>query len=50
LIVAALESGPTSWTAILDAIRLPPGTDVVAITAAQLREVVERTQKAVFSR
>ena len=39
---AALESGPTSWTAILDAIRLPPGADVVAITAAQLREVVIR--------
>jgi hypothetical protein len=40
--VAALESGPTSWTAILDAVRLPPGADVVAITAAQVREVVER--------
>jgi len=40
--VAALESGPTSWTAILDAIRLPPGADVAAITAAQLREVVMR--------
>jgi hypothetical protein len=40
--VAALESGPTSWTAILDAIRLPPGADVAATTAAQLREVVMR--------
>lgn len=40
--VVALESGPTSWTAILDAVRLPPGADVAAIAAAQLREVVER--------
>ncbi|MEY9887834.1 hypothetical protein ABIA31_001463 [Catenulispora sp. MAP5-51] len=44
--VAALESGPTSWTAILDALRLPPGADVAAITAAQLREVVMRLQDA----
>ena len=44
--VAALESGPTSWTAILDAIRLPPGADVAAITAAQLREIVMRLQAA----
>lgn len=40
--VAVLESGPTSWTAILDAVWLPPGADVAAITAPQLREVVER--------
>ncbi|MFC9976719.1 NF041680 family putative transposase [Spirillospora sp. NPDC127200] len=40
--VAALETGPTSWTALLDAIRLEPGADVIAVTAAQLREVVER--------
>jgi len=41
-VVAALETGRTSWTAILDAIRLQPGADLAAITAAQIREVVER--------
>ncbi len=40
-VVAALETGRTSWTAILDAIRLEPGADVAAITAVQLRCVVE---------
>nr|BFE51264.1 hypothetical protein GCM10017745_46910 [Saccharothrix mutabilis subsp. capreolus] len=33
--VAALETG-TSWTALLDVVRLPPGADVAAVTAAQL--------------
>ncbi|MFE5159582.1 NF041680 family putative transposase [Streptomyces sp. NPDC056697] len=41
-VVAALESGRTSWTAVLDAVRLEPGADVAAVTAVQLREVVER--------
>jgi hypothetical protein len=41
-IVAALETGRTSWTALLDAIRLAPGADVAAVTTAQIREVVER--------
>ncbi|MFD7262225.1 NF041680 family putative transposase [Streptomyces sp. NPDC059874] len=41
-IVAALESGRTSWTALLDAIRLGPGTDLAAVTAEQVLEVVER--------
>ncbi|WP_051764805.1 transposase [Saccharothrix syringae] len=40
--VAALETGGTSWTALLDAIRLPPGADLAAVTVAQLRGVVER--------
>ncbi|MFE5924094.1 NF041680 family putative transposase [Streptomyces sp. NPDC056468] len=40
--VAALETGSTSWTAILDAVRLVPGADVAALTIAQLRDVVER--------
>src|SRR3954452_8466035 len=39
-IVAALETGRTSWTALLDAVRLQPGADVVAVTAVQIREVV----------
>ncbi|MFE0023992.1 transposase [Amycolatopsis sp. NPDC059021] len=41
-IVAALETGRTSWTAPLDAIRLAPGADVAVVTTAQIREVVER--------
>ncbi|MEU7317446.1 NF041680 family putative transposase [Streptomyces sp. NPDC007083] len=41
-IVAALETGRTSWTAILDAVRLEPGTDLAAVTTGQVREVVER--------
>ncbi|RPK56973.1 hypothetical protein EES43_23025 [Streptomyces sp. ADI96-02] len=41
-IVAALEVGRSSWTALLDAVRLEPGADVAAVTAVQVREVVER--------
>ena len=41
-IVAALESGRTSWTAVLDAVRLGPHDDATAVTAAQLRDVVDR--------
>jgi hypothetical protein len=44
--VAALEPGRTSWTALLDAVRLGPGDDETAVTAAQLREVVERLRAA----
>ncbi|MFE5488323.1 NF041680 family putative transposase [Streptomyces sp. NPDC056527] len=40
--VAVLEPGATSWTAILDAVRLGPVDDATAITADQLRGVVER--------
>jgi hypothetical protein len=36
-LVAVLESGPTSWTALLDAVRLGPAEDVTAVTADQLR-------------
>lgn len=36
------ETGRTSWTAILDAVRLAPSADVAAVTIAQIREVVER--------
>lgn len=45
-VVAALESGPTSWTTILDAVRLGPSTDSTAVTAAQLRAVVGRLREA----
>jgi hypothetical protein len=41
-VVAALESGRTSWTAVLDAVRLGPDDDEAEITAGQVREVVTR--------
>ncbi|ALO91305.1 hypothetical protein SHL15_0090 [Streptomyces hygroscopicus subsp. limoneus] len=41
-VVAALETGHTSWTAVLDAVRLEPGADVAAATTMRIREVVER--------
>lgn len=41
-IVAALETGRTSWTAVLDAVRLAPGADVAAVTTEQIRELVQR--------
>lgn len=40
--VAALEPGRSSWTALLDAVRLGPSDDATTVTAAQLRAVVER--------
>jgi hypothetical protein len=45
-LVTALESGPTSWTAVLDAVRLGPAEDATAVTAAQLRTVVGRLRAA----
>ena len=41
-VVAALGSGRSSWTAVLDAVRLGPADDATVVTAAQLREVVDR--------
>ena len=40
--VAALEPGRTSWTRLLDAVRLGPADDATEVTAAQVREVVTR--------
>jgi hypothetical protein len=40
--VAMLEPGRTSWTTILDAARLGPTDDATAVTATQLRDVVDR--------
>jgi hypothetical protein len=40
--VAALETGATSWTALLDAVRLGPADDATAVTADQLRAVIDR--------
>lgn len=44
--VVALETGRTSWTTILDAQRLGPCDDPTEVTAAQVREVVERIRDA----
>ena len=41
-VIAALEPGRTSWTAVLDAVRLGPGDDETEVTAVQVREVVTR--------
>ena len=40
--MAALGPGRTSWTLPLDAVRLGPADDATAVTAAQIREVVDR--------
>jgi hypothetical protein len=37
-----VETGRTSWTALLDAVRLGPADDATAVTAEQLRAVIER--------
>jgi hypothetical protein len=44
--VAALEPGRTSWTAVLDAVRLGPHDDVAEVTALQLRAVLGRLIEA----
>ena len=41
-VVAALEPGRTSWTTVLDAVRLGPADDETEVTAAQVRGVVGR--------
>src|SRR5690349_16629134 len=45
-IVAALQSGRSSWTAVLDAVRLGPTDDATVVTATQLRETVDRLRQA----
>ncbi|MFE2720688.1 transposase, partial [Streptomyces mirabilis] len=44
--VAALESGRTSWVALLDAVRLGPADDATAVTATQLRDIVGQLTQA----
>jgi len=44
--VAALETGRSSWTAILDAVRIGPLDDATVVTAAQVREVFDRLREA----
>ena len=41
-VIAALEPGRTSWTAVLDAVRLGPEDDEAAVTATQVRDVIAR--------
>jgi hypothetical protein len=45
-VVAALEPGRTSWTAVLDAVRLGPEDDATEVTAAQVRDVATRLIEA----
>src|SRR5215470_17214140 len=45
-VVAALEPGRNSWTAVLDAVRLGPGDDEAEVTAVQVRDVVTRLAAA----
>jgi hypothetical protein len=44
--VAALEPGRSSWTAVLDAVRLRPVDDATQVTADQVRQVVDRLCQA----
>ena len=41
-VIAALEPGRTSWTAVLDAVRLGPDDEDTAVTATQVRDVITR--------
>src|SRR5260370_13567861 len=41
-VIAALEPGRTSWTAVLDAVRVGPDDDETEVTAAQVRDVITR--------
>jgi DDE superfamily endonuclease len=45
-VIAALEPGRTSWTAVLDAVRLGPDDDETEVTAVQVREVITRLAEA----
>lgn len=45
-VICALETGRSSWTAPLDALRLAPGDDAATVTARQMRELVERLMTA----
>jgi hypothetical protein len=41
-VIAALGTGPSSWTAPLDILRLGPGEDLTEVTEAQIRGVLDR--------
>ena len=44
--IAALEPGRSSWTAVLDAVRLHPDDNETAVTAIQIGDVVTRLQES----
>ncbi len=44
--VAALEPGRSSWTAVLDAVRLGPTDDLTQATAQQVLQVTDRLRQA----
>jgi hypothetical protein len=43
--VAALEAGRSSWTAVLDVVRIGPLEDATEVTAGQVREVIDRLRE-----
>ncbi|MCX5208237.1 transposase [Kitasatospora sp. NBC_00240] len=45
-VAAALGGGRSSWTGVLDAVRIGPGDDPTAVTAAQIRDLLERLREA----
>ncbi|MFE5948739.1 NF041680 family putative transposase [Streptomyces sp. NPDC056480] len=45
-VAAALGGGRTSWTGLLDAVRLGPDDDATAVTAAQIRDLLGRLREA----
>ena len=45
-VVAALQAGRSSWTAVLHAVRLGPTDDATMVTATQLRQTVDRLREA----
>jgi hypothetical protein len=45
-VIAALESGRSSWTAPVDLLRLGPDDDLTEITAAQVRDLIGRLIEA----
>ncbi|MFD5514071.1 NF041680 family putative transposase [Streptomyces sp. NPDC127051] len=45
-VAAALRGGRTSWTGVLDAVRLGPDDDPTEVSAAQIRDVMGRLREA----
>lgn len=44
--IAALGAGRSSWTALLDARRIGPDDDLTEVTAAQIRDLIDRLRAA----
>ncbi|AJC53580.1 NF041680 family putative transposase [Streptomyces sp. 769] len=45
-VAAGLGGGRTSWTGVLDAVRLGPTDDATEVTAAQIRDLLDRLRQA----